>query len=64
MWINAPKPINEMTLDEIESEIEWNQSYFDDCEKNGQGISSKEAIRQRDLKQAVIRQNLHEKDYL
>lgn len=47
------KPISDMTKAEIEQEIDWNQSYFDDCEKIDQGISSKDYMRQRALKAAL-----------
>lgn len=41
--------IETMTRDEIECEIERNQDFFNDCNESGQGVSSKEVIRQRAL---------------
>ncbi len=44
------KDIPSMSLDDIEGEIDWMQGYFDDCEESGQGISSKESVYMRKLK--------------
>lgn len=47
------KPIEMMTQEEIEQEIDHLESYFASCEEIGQGISSKESVRHRWLKQAL-----------
>lgn len=40
----------EMTVDELEGDIEWMQTYFDECARIGQGINTKESVRMRRLK--------------
>lgn len=41
------KTVDEMTVDEAESEMYWLAEYFLDCARDGHGISSKETIRYR-----------------
>lgn len=41
--------ISTMTREDIEHEIERNQDFFNDCADSGQGVSSKEVVRQRAL---------------
>ncbi len=42
--------VTTMTTADIESDIEWMQEHFDECERIGQGISTKEGVRMRRLK--------------
>jgi hypothetical protein len=38
---------DDMTVEEARSEADWLKSYFDDCARDGHGVSSKEGIRYR-----------------
>jgi hypothetical protein len=49
----VPKRVDELTVEEARSEMYWLESYFEDCEKTGHGISSKESVRHRRCKQKV-----------
>ncbi len=40
---------SQMTIEDIESEIDHLQDHFDECERIGQGISTKEGGRMRRL---------------
>jgi len=52
------KTVDEMTVEEARSEMYHLESYFEECEEFGQGISSKESVRHRLCKQKV---ELHDK---
>jgi hypothetical protein len=47
------KTVDEMTVEEARSEMYHLESYFEECEEFGQGISSKESVRHRLCKQKV-----------
>lgn len=42
--------VTTMTTADINSDIEWLQEHFDECERIGQGISTKEGARMRRLR--------------
>jgi hypothetical protein len=57
------KAIEEMTVSELESELDWMERYFAECATSGDGISTKETVRHRAmitelLKRGVIYQSL------
>lgn len=44
------KDLDTLDANGVIIELEWMQGYFNDCERDGQGISTKEAVYFRKLK--------------
>ena len=58
----VPKDIQAMTVDELHEELEGCEEWEEECVRIGQGINSKETIRERKVRTEIFVRSLNVSD--